>query len=45
MDHFNEKWGRGTVHPGRIPVTPAWGMKHPEAKPHLHNPPGSPLDC
>ncbi|WP_410478311.1 DUF4113 domain-containing protein [Pseudomonas syringae group sp. J254-4] len=45
MDQVNVKWGRGTVHAGHIPVTPDWGMKHPGAKPHLHNPSGSSLGC
>ncbi|WP_189666800.1 MULTISPECIES: DUF4113 domain-containing protein [Pseudomonas syringae group] len=29
MDQVNVKWGRGTVHPGHIPVTPDWGMNRP----------------
>jgi DNA polymerase V len=27
MDQINAKWGRGTMRPGRVPVTPDWGMK------------------
>ncbi|MDL2184676.1 DUF4113 domain-containing protein [Pseudomonas sp. ChxA] len=27
MDQINAKWGRGTMRPGRVPVSPDWGMK------------------
>lgn len=27
MDQINEKWGRGTMRPARVPSTPEWGMK------------------
>jgi DNA polymerase V len=27
MDSINAKWGKGTVRPGGVPATPAWGMR------------------
>lgn len=27
MDRVNSEFGRGTLRPGRVPITPAWGMK------------------
>lgn len=27
MDRINGRWGRGTIHPGRVSSQPAWGMK------------------
>lgn len=27
LDSINARWGRGTLRPGAVPATPAWGMK------------------
>ncbi|MFO7705112.1 MAG: translesion error-prone DNA polymerase V subunit UmuC [Halopseudomonas sp.] len=27
LDQINSRWGRGTLRPARVPVTPGWGMK------------------
>lgn len=27
LDEINSRWGRGTLRPARVPVTPGWGMK------------------
>ena len=27
LDSINNRWGRGTMRPARVPVTPEWGMK------------------
>lgn len=27
LDSINARWGRGTLRPGGVPATPAWGMK------------------
>jgi DNA polymerase V len=27
LDSINARWGRGTLRPGVVPATPAWGMK------------------
>ena len=27
MDQINSKWGRGTLHPGRLQPSPDWGMR------------------
>ena len=27
LDDINARWGRGTLRPARVPVTPGWGMK------------------
>lgn len=27
LDEINSRWGRGTLRPARVPVTPEWGMK------------------
>jgi DNA polymerase V len=27
LDQINNRCGRGTLHPARVPVTPDWGMK------------------
>jgi DNA polymerase V len=27
LDAVNAKWGRGTLRPGIVPPTPAWGMR------------------
>ncbi|MEH6801355.1 MAG: translesion error-prone DNA polymerase V subunit UmuC [Halopseudomonas sabulinigri] len=27
LDEINSRWGKGTLRPARIPVTPGWGMK------------------
>ncbi len=27
LDEINGRWGRGTLRPARVPVTPGWGMK------------------
>jgi DNA polymerase V len=27
LDQINQKWGRGTLRPARIPTAPGWGMK------------------
>lgn len=27
LDQINNRWGRGTLRPARVPVTPGWGMK------------------
>ena len=27
LDEINQRWGRGTLRPARVPVTPGWGMK------------------
>ncbi|HFD4139987.1 TPA: DUF4113 domain-containing protein [Pseudomonas aeruginosa] len=34
MDQINAKWGRGTMRPGRVPVTPDWGMKREMLSPN-----------
>jgi DNA polymerase V len=33
LDQINNRWGRGTLHPARVPVTPNWGMKHELKRP------------
>src|SRR5690606_14990243 len=27
LDQINARWGRGTLRPARVPVTPGWGMR------------------
>ncbi|GBH21658.1 DUF4113 domain-containing protein [Pseudomonas syringae pv. actinidiae] len=27
LDMINDKWGRGTLRTGSVPVTPDWGMR------------------
>ncbi|MEH6498198.1 MAG: translesion error-prone DNA polymerase V subunit UmuC [Pseudoalteromonas distincta] len=27
LDEINARWGRGTLRPARVPITPGWGMK------------------
>lgn len=27
MDQINQRWGRGTLRPGRVPADPDWGMR------------------
>ena len=27
LDEINSRWGRGTLRPARVPITPGWGMK------------------
>ena len=27
LDEINARWGKGTLHPGRVPTTPYWGMR------------------
>ncbi|WOD09510.1 translesion error-prone DNA polymerase V subunit UmuC [Pseudomonas sp. NyZ704] len=34
LDSINNRWGRGTMRPARVPVTPEWGMKQELKSPH-----------